>query len=179
MVHYLLNLVKCVVVYCVESIMKKGKQKTKLLILDNIRSAYNVGSLFRTADAAGVSKIYLVGITPGPVDRFGRKRLDIQKSALGAEDSVSWEHSKNMKQLLLKLKAEGVFVVALEQSPQSISYKKLTVEYPVAFIVGNEVCGVSRSALQQSDAIAEIPMRGKKESLNVTVAAGVVLFNTG
>lgn len=158
--------------------MKEGsRNKTIQLILYNIRSAYNVGSIFRTADAAGVSKIYLIGVTPEPIDRFGRKRRDIEKTALGAEDFIPWEHHKNIKRLIKKLKAEGVYIIALEQSPKSVSYKKVRVRRSIAFIAGNEIRGIPKDVLKQSDVVAEIPMKGKKESLNVSVAVGIALFS--
>lgn len=146
------------------------------LILHNIRSVYNVGSIFRTADAAGVSKIYLTGYTPTPLDRFGRPRKDIAKVALGAEKTVPWEHVPNIKPLLKKLKKEKTAIVAVEQSPRSKDYKKFKSSGRTALILGNEVGGIEKNILKQCDHVLEIPMRGEKESLNVSVAAGVVLF---
>ncbi len=153
------------------------------LILHNIRSLNNVGSIFRTADAAGVDKIYLTGFTPAPFDIFGKLRNDFKKTALGAEHSVLWEE-KPVTTLIAKLKTEKVFIVSVEQSKKSISYDKFISKYKnklkkysgTALILGNEVRGISKSILQKSDAIIEIPMHGHKESLNVSVAAGVVLF---
>jgi 23S rRNA (guanosine2251-2'-O)-methyltransferase len=150
-----------------------------ILILHNIRSVYNVGSIFRTADAAGVTKIILTGYTPTPLDRFKRPRLDLQKVALGAEQTVAWEYSKNPFAAIFKLKQEGVAIVAIEQDPRStsiFSYAKHKSKVPVALVLGNEVRGLSKALLNKCDAIVEIPMRGKKESLNVSVAAGIVLF---
>ncbi len=147
-----------------------------ILILENIRSAQNVGALFRTADAAGISKIYLVGYTPDPLDKYGRPRSDISKAALGAEQSIPWQHVATISPLIKKLKKESFTVVSIEQSETSIDYKKIKATGKAAFILGNEVEGVSKTALKNSDFIAEIPMKGKKESLNVSVAGGIALF---
>lgn len=146
------------------------------LILDNIRSAHNVGSILRTADAAGVTRVYLCGCTPTPVDRFGRKRPDIAKVALGAEESVQWEHFEDTEELIGKLQGEGVCVVAVEQDERSIPYTDLSRNKPIAFVLGEETCGIGKETLARCDAVVEIPMVGKKESLNVSVAAGIVLF---
>lgn len=150
--------------------------KTAILILENIRSAQNVGALFRTADAAGISHIYLVGYTPDPLDRFNRPRTDIAKAALGAEQTIPWTHVKTTAPLLKKLKAQGVQLIAIEQSPTSVDYKKIKTTTQVAFILGNEVDGVAKATLKAVDIVAEIPMKGKKESLNVSVAGGIALF---
>lgn len=146
------------------------------LILDNIRSVHNVGSIFRTAETVGVTKIYCLGTTPVPVDRFSQKRKDFAKVALGAEDLVPWEYVKTGTALLKKLKKQGYKIVALEQAENSVNYKKIKKSAKVALIVGNEVGGVSKSLLRLADQVAEIPMKGKKESLNVAVATGVMLF---
>lgn len=154
--------------------MKKNQEN--ILILHNIRSVENVGAIFRTADAAGINKIYLTGYTPTPIDRFGRKRGDLAKSALGAEEFVAWEQKKGISSLLLKLKKENYLIIAIEQDKKSIDYKKVKLENKNAFIVGTEVTGIPKDVLEKCDVIAEIPMRGKKESLNVSVACGVALF---
>ncbi len=146
------------------------------LILYNIRSVHNVGSIFRTADGAGVEKLHLIGMTPTPIDRFGRARKDLAKVALGAEASVSWEYHKTISPLMQKLRKEGVGIVAVEQDPSSINYKKFAPYGSVAYIVGNEVDGIPKSILKKCDYIIEIPMQGKKESLNVSVATGIILF---
>ena len=154
-------------------------KKTKLravLIIHNIRSTYNVGAMFRTAEAAGVEKIYLTGITPMPLDRFGKERKDVAKSALGSEKMVSWEYCKNINTLILKLKKEKFSIIAVEQDKNSIDYKKFKSKQRMAFVMGNEVSGIEKSFLKKCDAILEIPMKGKKESLNVSVAAGIILF---
>ena len=151
-------------------------KKQVFLILDNIRSVYNVGAIFRTADAAGVSKIYLCGYTPTPLDRFGRKRKDMAKAALGAEESVAWEHCEGTAALIERLKKDGVFVAAIEQTKDSVDYKDFEPVYPLAVVLGNETDGVDKQALDECDIIVDIPMLGKKESLNVSVCAGIVLF---
>ena len=157
--------------------MKKNKREN-ILILHNIRSVENVGAIFRTADAVGINKIYLVGYTPCPLDRFGRKRGDLTKSALGAEEFVSWEHRKTIFPLLTKLKKDNFLIIAIEQDEKSVDYKKLKAKSHKlkAFLVGAEVTGIPKNVLQKCDIIAEIPMRGKKESLNASVACGVALF---
>ena len=145
-------------------------------ILHNIRSLYNVGSMFRTADAAGIEKIFLTGYTPAPVDVFGSSRREILKTALGAERAVPWEHARDIGKLFDTLKRAGVRIIALEQDARAINYKAFKPRYPLALVVGNEVRGLSRSILNQCDAIIEIPMRGKKESLNAAVAFGVAVY---
>ena len=147
-----------------------------ILIMHNIRSVQNVGAMFRTADAAGINKIYLTGDTPTPLDRFGRIRKDLAKSALGAQNFVSWEQRKNIFLLLFKLKSEKFLIVGIEQAKNSVDYKKVKLQHKNAFIVGAEVTGIPKNILEKCDLIAEIPMRGKKESLNVSVACGVALF---
>ena len=146
------------------------------VLLHNIRSAHNVGSIFRTCDAAGVSRVYLTGYTPTPTDRFGRVQKNIAKTALGAERSVPWEYYKNPLKLVGQLKRDGVWIVAVEQSSRSINYRKLKSGKQALFIFGNEVRGISKSILTACDSVVEIPMHGKKESLNVSVAAGIILF---
>lgn len=139
--------------------------------------------MFRTADAAGVNKIYLTGYTPAPLDRFGRKRKDLAKSALGAEEYVKWEQKRSLSALLRSLRRENFYIVAVEQDKNSIDYRKISARggpafgwKKLAFLVGSEVGGIPQNILKNSDIIAEIPMRGRKESLNVSVALGVALF---
>ena len=147
-----------------------------VLIIHNIRSVTNVGAMFRTADAAGINKIYLTGYTPTPLDRFGRIRKDMAKSALGAEDYVKWEYKKSLPVILRSLRWENFYIIGLEQDKKSVDYKKIKLKNKNAFIVGTEVSGITKSILNRCDIIAEIPMKGKKESLNVSVAFGVALF---
>lgn len=147
-----------------------------VLILLDIRSTHNVGAIFRTAEALGIAKIWLVGITPSPVDRFGRPRPDVAKAALGAELVVPFESRKTAPPLLRRLKKDGFTLVAIEQSLDSTDYKKVHPGAKTAFVLGNEVTGIPASVLKHIDIVAEIPMAGMKESLNVSVAAGVALF---
>jgi len=160
--------------------MKREKTSAKnrdvRVLLHNIRSTHNVGSIFRTADAAGISHIYISGYTPSPVDQFNRKQKDIAKTALGAEDSVAWSKTSTVKTLIAQLKIEGFSTVALEQSKQSVDYKKVELGEKVLIVVGNEVKGMSPELLKLADVVAEIPMKGEKESLNVSVAFGIALF---
>lgn len=149
-----------------------------ILILHNIRSAHNVGSIFRTADAAGVLKIYLVGYTPRPTDRFGRVQSEIKKTSLGASETVPWEHVDDIFALMAGLKKKDACIVAIEQTHKAIPYDEFCIKKSTAFIFGNEVEGVPREIYEKADCVVAIPMRGKKESLNVSVAVGIVLFNT-
>ena len=155
--------------------MKKSKINS-VLILPNIRSAINVGSIFRTADAVGINNIYLTGYTPRPTDKFGRIQKDIAKSALGAETWVSWEYEEDINKILRKLKKENYQIIAVEQEKDSEDYRKIKTENKVAVIMGEEVRGLDKHILKKCDVVAEIPMKGKKESLNVSVACGVALF---
>lgn len=150
--------------------------RTAVLILHDIRSAQNVGSLFRTADAAGVQKVYLSATTPTPTDRFGRPRADIAKTALGAEQALSWGSYSDITTLIGALKQDGYTIIAVEQSPASIDYTAVTPSEKMAIVLGNEVAGIDTSTLSLVDTVAEIPMRGTKESLNVSVAGGIVLY---
>ena len=147
------------------------RSKEIYLILHNIRSAYNVGSIFRTADAAGVSKIYIGGYTPVP------DNPKVAKTSLGAEKSVAWEKVFNTWKAIDELKSKSVSVVALEQSASSKDYLKFRPKFPLAVIVGNEVKGLSPDILKRCDSVWHIPMRGKKESLNVSVATGIFVYN--
>jgi 23S rRNA (guanosine2251-2'-O)-methyltransferase len=156
--------------------MKSNVFPNKILILLDIRSAQNVGSLFRTADACGIEQIYLVGITPAPTDQFNRVNAAIAKTALGATETVPWQKVTRIKSLLSKLKKAGVQTVAIEQYAAAIDYKKLKIQWPIAFLLGNEVDGIPKNILDIIDAVVEIPMCGHKESLNVSVAGGIALF---
>ena len=145
-------------------------------ILHNIRSAHNVGSMLRTADAAGVTKVYVTGYTPTPLDAFGIVRPEIAKTALGAELTVPWEHIPNITTIVTALREQGVYIIGLEQHTRAIEYRLVKPEKSFALIVGNEVLGLSEPVLKKCDVIAEISMHGKKESLNVGVAFGIALF---
>jgi 23S rRNA (guanosine2251-2'-O)-methyltransferase len=148
------------------------------VIVHDIRSVHNVGSMFRTADAAGAERIFLCGITPAPLGRFKEVRPDFAKVALGAEQYVSWESAKTTIEVVKRLKKEGYEIFALEQSKRSIPYYAVHPlrDARIALIVGNEVQGLPVPILRAADRILEIPMMGKKESLNVAVAFGIVAF---
>jgi tRNA G18 (ribose-2'-O)-methylase SpoU len=150
--------------------------KQCVLVLDNIRSVENVGSLFRTAECLGVEQIILVGTTPAPLDRFGRERQDFVKVALGAEKLVPWVHVQTIEEALENLNNESYAIISLEQHTRAIDIKDSKAPKKFALILGNEVEGVSKIALDASDKIIEIGMKGKKESLNVSVAGGIALF---
>ncbi len=125
----------------------------------------------------GVKKIYLTGYTPEPHDFFGKLRKDFQKTALGAEKYINWEKTKNIFDLIKRLRREKIQVVALEQSKNSINLKQFRPKKSIALVLGNEVKGISKSVLRQFNKIIQIPMRGHKESLNVSVAAGIALYS--
>ena len=151
--------------------------KEVAVLLPDIRSAHNVGAIFRTADAAGLKKIYLSGYTPTPVDRFGRMSKEIGKTALGGELSIEWDYQESADTIISKLKADGWQIVGVEQDSRSIDYRTFEAAGKILIIMGNEVEGISKDLLDQCDVIIEIPMRGIKESLNVSVATGIVLFS--
>lgn len=155
-----------------------------ILIIHNIRSAQNVGALFRTADACGIEMIYLSSITPAPSDMFGRPNAHIAKTALGAETTIPWKQYRRISDVFRTLERAGYVTIAIEQGTETIpSTHYVTVakeqrasREKIAFIVGNEVEGVEPSVLSRCTVIAEIPMKGTKESLNVSVAAGIAMF---
>ncbi len=141
------------------------------VILDSIRSAYNVGSVFRTSDGAMIEKLYLCGYTPHPPQK------EVLKTALGATESVKWEYVKNPAELIKKLKAEGIKICALEQTSKSRKYSEVSVnEFPLCLIIGNEITGVSQELIDLCDFSLEIPQYGIKQSLNVAVAFGISIF---
>ncbi len=149
-------------------------------ILHNIRSVHNVGSMFRTADGAGVSKIFLTGFTPTPLDRFGEYRKDFMKTSLGSERTVAWEYSRNPAPIFRTLRREGHALIALERAKNAVPYGKwpraVNGKKKFALIVGHEVDGVPPTMLKKMDRVFDIPMRGKKESLNVSVAFGIAVY---
>ena len=161
------------------------------VLLHNVRSAHNVGSIFRTADAAGGTKVFLSGDTPAPIDRFGRTQKEIAKTALGAVQNIEWEYSKNPAILVQKLRESGWHIVGAEQDERSIDYRKFKPSGNTLFVFGNEVRGLSPLLRSRCGELIEIPMRGAmvrhahhprrtrrgKESLNVSVAAGIILFS--
>jgi tRNA G18 (ribose-2'-O)-methylase SpoU len=148
-----------------------------IVVLHDIRSAHNVGSIFRTADGAGVSHIVLSGYTPLPIDRFGRVLTAIYKTALGATETVPWSHVDDTRAYLDELRARGVTIVVVEQDVRAIPYTAGEYTSPVAFVFGNEIEGVPRDCIDAAHIVVHIPMHGEKESLNVGVAAGIVLFH--
>jgi len=141
------------------------------IILNDVRSLYNVGSIFRTADGAGAEEIILCGITGFP------PHSQISKTALGAEDAVPWQQTKEILPVVRSLKRRGYQVVLLEQTQTSIPYAELEPSGPVCLIVGNEVAGVSDELLKLCDTSVEIEMAGVKNSLNVSVACGIVVYH--
>lgn len=150
------------------------------VLLDNIRSQHNVGSIFRTADAAGCEKIFLCGITPDPIDRFGRPNTKLTKVSLGAENTVTWEHKVRTGTLLKKLKKDGYHIVALEcRTGRSIPLKQFKPHKKEKYVLvlGSETEGISPALLQYADTVVEIPMCGQKESLNVAVAFGIMVYH--
>lgn len=141
------------------------------VVLNSIRSNYNVGSIFRTSDGAMIEKLYLCGYTPHP------PKKEILKTALGSTESVDWEYVEDPKKVVLKLKKEGVKICALEQTNKSIPHYNLTSsDFPICLLIGNEITGVSQELIDLCDMSIEIPQYGIKQSLNVAVAYGVAIF---
>ncbi len=152
--------------------------KDVAILLPNIRSAHNVGSIFRTADAAGVAHVFLAGYTPRPLDRFGRPDAAIAKTALGAEHTMPWSYARESGALVRALKKDGWEIIGVEQDERAHDYRSLRQSQKRrVFVFGNEVRGLSPQLRALCDRLIEIPMRGTKESLNVSVAAGIVLFS--
>jgi 23S rRNA (guanosine2251-2'-O)-methyltransferase len=147
------------------------------VILHNIRSHYNVGAIFRTADGAGVARVYLSGYTPRPLDRFGRVVPEIHKTALGAESMIPWEGTEDLLTLVAALQKTGARVVAVEQSKTATMLADFIVPADVVYILGSETEGLDEDVLGLVDEVLELPMLGQKESLNVSVTAGIVLYN--
>ena len=149
---------------------KKKKKREVIIILDNVRSLNNIGSCFRTSDAFLIKKIYLVGITGSPPNK------DIDRTALGATESLDWEHVSSISKIKKKLKSRGWSIALVEQTNKSINLKDFNpkLEEKFAFVFGNEVFGVSEELSGLADIHVELPMRGIKQSLNVSVATGVV-----
>lgn len=155
---------------------KNAEKLPIIVILDDIRSLNNIGSVFRTSDAFRISKIYLCGITATPPHR------DIQKTALGATETVSWEHRTDILALIEELKTNKTKVFALEQAQNSVMLQQFQVtdemnNYGLALILGNEVFGVKQEAIDICDGVIEIPQHGTKHSLNIAVSAGIVLWD--
>lgn len=152
---------------------KQSEKTPIIIILDDIRSLHNIGSVFRTADAFLVEKIYLCGITATPPNK------EIHKTALGATETVAWEHHTNVLEVIQKLKDEKVTVLAIEQVESAVFLQDFTVEKDKknALVFGNEVFGVSQKAIELCDGCIEIPQLGTKHSLNISVSAGIVVWD--
>ncbi len=141
------------------------------VVLNDIRSLFNVGSIFRTADGAGIEKLWLCGITGYP------PQSEISKTALGAEARVAWEHVRDVKKVITNLKQKHYQIVLLEQMTQSIPYQKFHPQSPVCLVVGNEIGGISDEIVDLCDAAVDIEMTGIKNSLNASVAFGIVVYH--
>ena len=151
----------------------KSSEKSPLIIIaDNVRSMHNVGSIFRTSDAFLVEKIYLCGITPTPPHR------EIQKTALGATESVDWQYAENTLEVVNQLKKEGWTILALEQTTNSVMLDELKIEKgeKIAIVLGNEVEGVNQEVINLCNKAVEIPQFGTKHSFNVSVSCGIMLW---
>lgn len=150
--------------------VKINMQDRFVLILPNIRSGHNVGAMFRTADGAGVDKLYLTGYTPRP------PHVQVDKVSLGAEKWMPWEHYKQTARLLKKFKGEGYHIVALEQTKNSANIYEWKPKFPLALVVGNEKTGVTKNLLKYCENSVHLPMNGRKNSLNVSIAAGIAMY---
>ena len=152
---------------------KSAKKTPLIIILDNIRSLNNIGSVFRTSDAFLVEKIYLCGITATPPHK------DIHKTALGSTDTVAWEHVENTMDLIKKLQTENISICAIEQAEHATMLNDFKVEdnKKYALVFGNEVKGVAQDVVDASDVVIEIPQFGTKHSLNISVSCGVVVWD--
>lgn len=149
----------------------KIKRHPVYVMCDNIRSIYNIGSIFRTSDAALIEKLYLTGYTPYP------PRPEIEKVALGATDAVPWEYIKDPLEVIRKLKTEGIKIVPLEIAQSSRCYTQISAsDYPLCLVLGNELTGVSNDIIALSDFCIEIPQFGFKHSMNVSVAYGIAVM---
>ncbi len=141
------------------------------VIAENVRSLYNVGSMFRTSDGALIEKLWLCGYTGFP------PRKEIDKTALGSVETVPWEHNTDTVSVINKLKSEGYTIVSLEHTDSSVNYLEAEYKFPLCIMLGNEVEGLSEEAVSLSDAAVEIPMYGIKQSLNVSVAYGIIVYH--
>ena len=141
------------------------------VVLENVRSLYNVGSVFRTSDGAFIEKLYLSGYTGFP------PRKEIDKTALGSVESVPWERVPNTFEIIYRLRAMGYQIVSLEQTEGGVSYNTADYRFPLCLIVGNEVSGVSKEVILKSDLAIDIPMHGTKHSLNAAVAYGIAVYH--
>ena len=140
------------------------------VVLENIRSLYNVGAMFRTSDGAGIERLYICGYTAHP------PRKEIDKTALGSTESVPWEWRKSPVEVIEELRGKGYQIVSLEHTDRSVPFNEARYKFPLCLIIGNEVDGVSAEAVSMSDLAVEIPMHGIKQSLNVAVAYGIAVY---
>jgi 23S rRNA (guanosine2251-2'-O)-methyltransferase len=152
---------------------KKADKNPFILVLDNVRSLYNVGSVFRTADGFLINGVYLCGITATPPHK------DIRKTALGATDSVPWKNFKKTVDAIKELRKEGYKIISIEQTDESVMLNDFSVEKGVryALVFGHEMRGVDQSVIDESDICIEIPQFGTKHSFNISVSAGIVLWD--
>jgi tRNA G18 (ribose-2'-O)-methylase SpoU len=151
--------------------LKHMRRFPVIVVCEDIRSLYNVGSIFRTSDGAGIEKLYLCGYTGHP------PRPEIEKTALGSVESVPWEYYPNQFEVIRTLKARGYRIVALEHTGRSVPYDEARYEFPVCLVLGNEVKGITDELLSLCDMAVDIPMHGLKQSLNVTVAYGILAYH--
>jgi 23S rRNA (guanosine2251-2'-O)-methyltransferase len=156
-----------------------------VLVVHNVRSTHNIGSIMRTCDGLGVKHLYLTGYTPYP-EKMNDERLphirqritrQIHKTALGAENSVKWTQKENLEEVTDELKNKGYLIASLEQTENSVTLNEFELKKSIALIVGNEVDGLDKKSLALSDVHLEIPMKGKKESFNVAIAAGIAIYH--
>lgn len=151
-------------------------RKLHSIILVNIRSTHNVGSIFRTADGLGVQKIYLCGYTPDPIDRFGRPQKDIAKVALGAEQSILWMHCDTVTDAIAHARKDHLVIIGLEQDASALLVHHFMSNQSIALVLGEETQGLTEQEKKYCDQLIEIPMYGNKESFNVSVAFGIAGF---
>jgi len=150
--------------------LQKIQPMPVVVIADNIRSLHNVGALFRTSDAVHIEHLYLCGITGRP------PRDEIRKTSLGAEESVSWSYAKEIVPVIHSLRQQGYQIVVLEHTDQSVDFRSAHYHFPLALVIGNEYAGVQDHVVELADMAIEIPMKGIKQSLNVSVAYGVAVY---
>lgn len=157
-----------------EEDLKKIKRRKIYLILDNILDTYNIGSIFRLADAVGVKRIYLCGECETPPN------IKILRAAVGTDKWVEWQYASTAKEAIsdLRFKIKDLRIIAIEQSKKSVDYRKIEYKEPMVFVVGHETTGISEEALKACDVVAEIPMYGVNKSLNVMVSLAIVLFKS-
>lgn len=151
--------------------VKSEKRNPIFALLDNIRSLYNVGAIFRTSDAIMLEKVYLTGITGFP------PRKEISKTALGAEEIVPFEYREDALQAILELKKQGVKIVAVELAEGSVSYIDAKYDFPVCFVFGHEVEGISDEVMEVVDMAVDLPMLGRANSLNVATCYGIIMYD--